>query len=94
MEVTENKTVEQRHQEDLQRLRGLRPIDDNFMRVLYKENMPLAECVLRILTNKPDLVFISRVTQADMKRLTGARSNCIDVYGTDSTGKKYDLEIR
>ena len=26
----------QRHQEDLQRLRGVRPIDDTFMRVLFK----------------------------------------------------------
>ena len=29
-----------------------------------------------------------------MKRLTGARSICLDAYGTDSTGKKYDLEIQ
>ena len=40
---------EQRHQEDLQRLRGFRPIDDTFMRGLFKENIPLAEFVLRII---------------------------------------------
>ena len=28
------------------------------------------------------------------KRLAGARSICLDAYGTDSTGKKYDLEIQ
>lgn len=33
-------------------------------------------------------------TQKDMKRLAGARSICLDAYGTDSTGKKYDLEIQ
>lgn len=32
----------QRHQEDLQRLRGFQPIDDTFMRGLFKENIPLA----------------------------------------------------
>jgi len=90
----EIKTVEQRHQEDLQRLRGLRPIDDDFMRVLFKENLPLAEYVLRILTNKPDLILTACVTQADMKRVTGARSICLDAYGTDSSGKKYDIEIQ
>ena len=29
-----------------------------------------------------------------MKRLVGARSVCLDAYGTDSSGKKYDLEIQ
>ena len=39
-----------RHQEDLERLRGFRPIDDTFMRGLFKENIPLAELVLQIIT--------------------------------------------
>ena len=29
-----------------------------------------------------------------MKRLAGARSICLDAYGTDSNNKKYDLEIQ
>lgn len=33
-------------------------------------------------------------TQADMKRVTGARSICLDAYATDSTGKKYDIEVQ
>ena len=41
--------TEQQHQEDLQRLQSLRPIDDDFMRCLFKDNIPLAEFVLRIL---------------------------------------------
>ena len=41
---------EQKHQMDLQRLRSLRPIDDDFMRCLFKDNIPLAELVLRIIT--------------------------------------------
>ena len=41
---------EKRHQEDLDRLRGFRPMDDTFMRGLFKENLPLAELVLRIIT--------------------------------------------
>lgn len=83
-----------RHQEDLERLRGFRPIDDTFMRGLFKENMPLAEFVLRIIIGKPDLVLTSCETQADMKRVTGARSICLDAYATDSTGKKYDIEVQ
>lgn len=43
---------------------------------------------------KPDLVITDCQTQKDMKRLAGARSICLDAYGTDSTGKKYDMEIQ
>ena len=43
------------HEEDLQRLRGFRPVDDTFMRVLFRNNLPLAEYVLRIITGKEDL---------------------------------------
>lgn len=46
--------TKQQHLEDLQRLRDLRPIDDDFMRCLFKDNIPLAEFVLRIITDKPD----------------------------------------
>lgn len=90
----ENKKRERRHQEDLERLRGFRPIDDTFMRGLFKENIPLTELVLRIITGKPDLVLLKCETQADMKRVTGARSVCLDAYATDSTGKKYDIEVQ
>ena len=86
--------TEQQHQEDLQRLRGLRPIDDDFMRCLFKDNIPLAEFVLRIITDKPDLIITDCETQKDMKRLAGARSICLDAYGTDLAGKKYDLEVQ
>mgnify|MGYP002507983633 CR=1 FL=1 len=87
-------TKEQKRQDDLQRLRGLRPIDDDFMRCLFKDNIPLAELVLRIITGKQDLIIIDCQTQKDMKRLAGARSICLDAYGTDTAGKKYDLEIQ
>lgn len=86
--------TDKQHQEDLQRLRGLRPIDDDFMRCLFKDNIPLAELVLRIITEKPDLIITDCETQKDMKRLVGARSVCLDAYGTDSTGKRYDLEVQ
>ena len=85
---------EKRHQEDLDRLRSFRPMDDTFMRGLFKENLPLAELVLRIITGKPDLILTKCETQADMKRVTGARSICLDAYATDSAGKKYDIEVQ
>ncbi len=87
-------SMTEQHQKDLQRLSQLRPIDDDFMRCLLKDNIPLAEFVLRIITGKKDLIITDCETQRDMKRLAGARSICLDAYGTDSDGKKYDLEIQ
>ena len=53
------------------------------MRCLFKDNIPLAEMVLRIIKGKPDLIITDCQTQKDMKRLAGARSICLDAYGTN-----------
>lgn len=47
------------HQKDLQRLSRLRPIDDDFMRCLFKDNIPLVEFVLRVILGKNDLMITS-----------------------------------
>lgn len=64
------------------------------MRGLFKDNLPLAEFVLRIITGKQDLVLLKCEIQADMKLVTGARSVCLDAYATDSMGRKYDIEAQ
>ena len=75
-------------------LKRLRPIDDILMRQMFKDNIPLIEYVLRIIMSKPDLTVIECHTQADMHRLAGARSVCFDVYCTDTSGCKYDVEVQ
>ena len=67
---------ERERQENLKVLRDLRPVDDDFMRRIFKDNRPLVQKVLRIIIQKPDLKVIRSETQADMKRLVGARSIC------------------
>ncbi|MBR4474937.1 MAG: PD-(D/E)XK nuclease family transposase, partial [Oscillospiraceae bacterium] len=64
------------------------------MRCIFRDNIPLAQFVLRILTGKDDLQVTDLETQKDFKRLVGARSVCLDAYATDSSGKKFDLEIQ
>ncbi len=84
----------QRHRQYLKRLERLRPIDDDFMRCVFNDSERLGEFVLRIILDRPDLIITSMQTQKDMKMLGGARSLCLDAYGEDSDGKKYDLEIQ
>lgn len=85
---------EERLREYLRQLALLRPIDDDFMRCLFQDNIPLVQMVLRIILDKPDLVITKCQTQKDMKRLVGGRSLCLDAYGEDSQGRKYDIEIQ
>ena len=94
MQKREETKLERRHREDLERLKRFRPMDDTFMRGLFKDDIPLAQLVLRIITGKPDLILLTCETQADMKRVTGARSICLDAYATDSSGRKYDIEVQ
>ena len=82
------------HEEDLQRLRGFRPIDDTFMRVLFRENLPLAQYVLRVIIGKRDLRLTKEETQKDLVRLVGARGICLDVHGVDDENQQYDLEVQ
>lgn len=85
--------------QDLQRLDGFRPIDDTFFRAMAKDYgdlkaLEFIEFLARIVMKKPDLILTEAKSQADMKRVTGSRSVCLDAYGTDSSGKKYDIEIQ
>lgn len=87
-------TPEEQHKKDLERLEKMRPLDDDLMRELFRNNIPLAQFVLRIMTGKNDLVITSEETQYDLEHLLGARSICLDVLATDSEGRKFNLEIQ
>lgn len=87
-------TPEEQHKKDLERLEQMRPMDDDLMRAIFRNNIPLAQFVLRIMTGNNDLVITSEETQYDLEHLLGARSICLDVLATDSKGRKFNLEIQ
>lgn len=72
---------------------GFRPIDDNFMKLIFKDNKPLVEYVLRIILDKDDLVVESSETQFDLS-LVGSHGLMLDVFAKDSSGKNYNIEIQ
>ena len=69
------------------------PMDDAYMRILFRDNPELVEYVLRTLTSIEDLQVQSSTTQEDMKFL-GNHSLILDVYAVDSDNRVYDLEIQ
>lgn len=84
---------EQQHQEDLQRLRGFRLIDDDFMNACFDDNIEGTELILRIILDKPDLSVKSVKTQKVMKNLLG-RDIWLDIDATDSKNAEFDIEIQ
>jgi len=59
---------------------------------LFRDNLELAQFMLKIITGKDDLVLTSQGNQHAMNKLFGAHL-CLDVSGTDSAGKHYRLQI-
>ena len=81
---------QKQHQKNLDALEKLRPLDDTFMRELFRNDLELAQYMLRIILSKPDLILTKEETQYDMQHLFGSRSVTLDVFGVDSDGKQYD----
>ncbi len=79
-------------EEDLQRLRGFRLLDDDFMAKVF-EDKACAELLLRIILKKNDLLVKEVYGQLALKNLQG-RSARLDVFATDSTGKVYNIEVQ
>ena len=52
-------TTEQTHQEDLERLKLLRYIDDDFMTVCLADNYEGVELILRIILGRKDITIQS-----------------------------------
>ena len=84
---------EKQHQEDLQRLRGLCLIDDDFMNVCFDGYTDGAQLLLRIILNKPDIRVKSVKTQRRVKNLLG-RDICLDIDADDDAGKEYNVEVQ
>lgn len=91
MTITEQ--IDQRHQEDLQRLRGFRLLDDDFLTKCFEGDPKYIQLVLRIVLEIPDLVVVDVRTQVFVENLLN-RSVRLDVLATDSTGRKINVEIQ
>ena len=86
-------TTEQIHQEDLERLKSLRYMDDDFMTICLADNFEGVDLILRIVLERGDIKIKSVRTQEPMKNLQG-RSAVLDVHAVDSANKEFDIEIQ
>ncbi len=91
--LTVTEQIDQKHQEDLQRLRGFRLLDDDFLTKCFEGDTASIELVLRIVLEKPDLKVLDVRTQVFVGNLLN-RSVRFDILATDSTGAKINVEIQ
>ena len=85
--------IEQKHQEDLQRLRDFRLLDDDFLTKCFEGDTASIELVLQIVLEKPDLKVLDVRTQVFVENLLN-RSVRLDILATDSTGAKLNVEVQ
>lgn len=83
---------EQKHEEDLQRLRGFRLLDDDFMSKVF-EDTGCAEFLLQIILNRDDLKVKKSNSQYSIKNLQG-RSVRLDILAVDRQNRVYNIEIQ
>ena len=91
MNTTE--TMDKKHKEDMQRLRGMRLFDDVFFTKCFDNEPECVELVLQIVLGKSDLKVVDVRTQVFEGHLLN-RSVRLDVLATDSDGKKFNIEIQ
>ena len=88
-ELTQKKEV---NTADLERLKSLRYIDDDFFTVCLEDNFEAVELILRIILGK-DIKIKSIRVQEVLKNLRG-RSAILDVHAIDTDDKEMNIEIQ
>ena len=76
----------------MQRLQGLRLLDDDFMQKVF-EDKACTECLLQIILNRTDLKVLRVNGQQDIKNLQG-RSVRLDILAVDTKNRVYNIEIQ
>ena len=84
--------LQRKHDEDLQRIRGFRLLDDDFMNKVF-EDKECTEFLLQIILDRNDLKVLSVRGQYDIKNLQG-RSIRLDILAVDTEERVYNIEIQ
>ena len=81
---------ERKHQEDLERIRNFRLMDDDFMSKVF-EDKACAEFLLKIILERDDLTVQEVHGQHDLKNLQG-RSVRLDILAVDRENSTKTLD--
>lgn len=85
--------ADKNHQENLQRLKNFRLLDDDFLTKCFEGETEGIQLVLRIVLDMPDLRVVDTRTQVFVENMLN-RSVRLDVLATDSEGRRFNIEIQ
>ncbi len=91
--MTVSEQLDRKHQEDLERLKNFRLLDDDFLTKCFEGRTECIELVLKIVLDMPDLKVLDVRTQVFVENLLN-RSVRLDVLATDNAGRKFNIEIQ
>ena len=69
-------------------------MDDFFMRLFFRDNIPCAERMLRVILNRPDIVVESVKVQYVLTAGDDSRSVRLDIWAREKNGTQIDAEIQ
>jgi hypothetical protein len=79
--------------EDLERIKRLRLMDDDFLAQVFDNNIEATELLLNIILERSDIKVSSVTPQKEYRNVSG-RTIRLDVYAEDSDSKVYDIEVQ
>ncbi|MBR4196122.1 MAG: PD-(D/E)XK nuclease family transposase [Synergistaceae bacterium] len=82
------------NEEKLAALQELTLMDDFFMRLFFRDNIPCAERMLRVILNRPDIVVESVKVQYVLTAGDNSRSVRLDIWAREKNGTQIDAEIQ
>ena len=80
-------------QEDLERIKRFRLMDDVFLTKCFEKDTACTQLVLRIILNKPDLIVLDVHTQVFVANLL-KRAVRLDIVATDSENRRINVEVQ
>ena len=69
-------------------------MDDAFMRVFFKDNIPCVQIMLRVILDKPDIVVDSAEVQYVLSAGEDSHYVRLDIWAHESNGTQIDTEIQ
>jgi hypothetical protein len=69
--------------------------DDDLMSMVFDGNIPATELILKIILDREDIRVTSVVGQKELENpVVGGRNIRLDILASDSTGKRYNVEVQ
>lgn len=85
--------TEEQHIKDLEKIKGFRLMDDDFMTKVFEGSTNEVQLVLRIILENESLIVLDVQVQYVVANLQG-RSIRLDIRVKDGTGRIFDVEIQ